>query len=865
MTASTTQFLLRMCQWVHALRRFVILTVIATLVSSGRAAPGKRVYDIEAGDAVQTLRQFVHQSGEQVIYVVPKVRGVRTNPVRGEYTVREVLQRLLDRTALIVVEDEKTGALIINRAPPAAPRTRNEAELSASSPSPSPETTTMKSRNPLVLLGAWLALALPDLPAQQAPSSTAPKSGEEEAVKMSVYRVVSTQDQGYGASNATPFKTRQAMVDIPQSITVVTRDLIDDIGEFDLGKLLTYVGGVPKFGGETFQLRGSNTSLTVPVVDGLTSRTIYMDNVYIDSIEIIRGPAALLYPNAQLTGVINKTTLRPQARSMSSLKTSITDYGLLRVVGDTTGAVGKVGEGQLNYRIVGGGSRGETYFKNTKEDRTLFHPSVQLDFKDTSVMVAYDYQRITRPSNPTGVLQPNGVIFTGGGRENSLFLPPGASETHTHNGVRANVVHQFSGSWESRLGLDWNKARRLGSVVLPTGGVNWDARTISFFNRRNDLNPENASISLDTNGRYTLGGIENQSTFGFTATSQKAVNKLWTNFDFGGTGNRFNVRPIDNPNVNTLPVLAEGKYVAPANPGSRVRSEFTNFYFQQNVEIIKDRLILVGGLSRFKDETSNITNITSTAATVVKVSSMLHRVGFVAQFFDKKLALYAMQANTQLPRSPTAILQDGSVPPAAEGEGKEAGVKVSLLDERLNATLSIFDLETTGLLVFGGVLPDGRTYNIPAGRTRAKGFDGNISIGLSEGFELVTNFYNGTVKDQLGNPLDDSYESSLGVVGKYSFRTGSAKGLQIGAGGYRISGRVTSTAALTYAGKPAFIRNKPEPIIKLFANYTLNRNWSFKAELDNLTDGLSPLAINSATLVETNIGRSLTLHAIYKF
>jgi outer membrane receptor for ferric coprogen and ferric-rhodotorulic acid len=224
-----------------------------------------------------------------------------------------------------------------------------------------------------------------------------------------------------------------------------------------------------------------------------------------------------------------------------------------------------------------------------------------------------------------------------------------------------------------------------------------------------------------------------------------------------------------------------------------------------------------------------------------------------------------MQANTQLPRSPTAILQDGSVGPAAEGSGKEVGVKVSLLDERLNATFSVFDLETTGLLVFGGVLPDGRTYNIPAGRTRAKGFDGSIGIGLSEGFEVVTNFYNGTVKDQLGNPIDDSYESSLGVVGKYSFRTGPAKGLQLGAGGYRISGRVTSTAALTYAGKPAFIRNKPEPIIKLFANYSLNRNWSFKVELDNVTDGLSPLAINSATLVETNIGRSLSLHAIYKF
>lgn len=865
MTANTTHFLLRMCHWVHALRRLVILTVIAAFASSLQAAPAKRVYNIEAGDAAQTLRQFVDQSGEQVIYVVPKVRGVRTNSVRGEYTVREVLQRLLERTTLVVVEDSKTGALIINRVAPVNPRARSENELSETPASSNPEPKTMKSKNPLVLFAAWLALALPDLPAQQAPAAGAAKPNEEDVLRMSVYRVVSTQDQGYGSSNATPFKTRQAMVDIPQAITLVTRDLIDDIGEFDLGKLLTYVGGVPKFGGETFQLRGSNTSLTVPVVDGLTSRTIYMDNIFVDSIEIIRGPAALLYPNAQLTGVINKTTLRPQSRTMSSLKTSITDYGLYRVVGDTTGPIGKMGDGQLNYRMIGGLSRGSAYFTNTKEDRTMFHPSVQWDYKDTTVLVAYDYQKITRPSNPTGVLQPNGVIFTGGGRENSLFLPPGASETHTHHGIRANVVHQFSASWESRLGLDWNKMRRLGSVVLPTGGVNWDARTISFFNRRNDLNPENGSISLDTNGKYELAGMQHQSTFGFTATSQKAINKLWTNFDFGGTGNRFNVRPIDKPNVDTLPVLAEGKYVAPANPGSRVRSEFTNFYFQQNIEVIKDRLILVGGYARFKDETSNITNITSTAATVVKVGANLHRVGFVAQFFDKKLAFYAMQANTALPRSPTAILQDGSVPPAAEGSGKEAGVKVSLLDQRVNATLSVFDLETTGLLVFGGILPDGRTYNIPAGRTRAKGFDGNISIGLSDGFELVTNFYSGTVKDQTGAPLDDSYESSLGVVGKYSFRDGPAKGLQLGAGGYRIGGRVTSTASLTYAGKPAFITNKAEPIIKLFANYSLSRNWSFKLELDNVTDELSPLAINSAVLVETNVGRSLTLHAIYKF
>ena len=726
-----------------------------------------------------------------------------------------------------------------------------------------------RSAQSLFVASVVSAFAVVPLLAQIAAAASDP--AKDDAIELSVYRVSTTQDAGYLAKSATPFKTKQQIVDIPQAITVVTRDLIDDIGEFDLAKVLVYVGGVPKFGGEIFQLRGSNATATYPIVDGQISRTVYMDNLFIDSIEIIRGPAALLYPNSQLQGVINKTTRRPQAKPMSSIKTSITDYGLYRVVGDTTGPIGKIGEGQLNYRLIGGLSRGDAYFTNTVEDRTMFHPSLQWDYERTSVMMAYDWQKITRPSNPTGVLQPNGRIFTGGGRENSLFLPPGAAETHEHRGFRGNVVHQYSRNWESRLGLDWNNMHRTGTVVLPLA-VNWDARTVSFFNRRNDLKLENASVSFDTNGTYELGGMKHQSTLGFTIAVQKAVTKLYTNTNFGGPGVTFNVRPIDNPSVNTLPVLPFGSYVVPANPGSRVRSEYSNFYFQQNVEVIKDRLILVGGVAKFKEETTNIPNITSTAATSIANSANLHRFGVVAQFLNKKVAIYAMKGNTQLPRSPTLILQDGSSAPGASGDGMEFGVKLSMLDGRLNTTLSVFDLETSGLAVFGGVLPDGRSFNVLLGKTQSKGFDGDIALGLSKNFELIGSFYSGKVTDQAGQPVDDSYKSTIGVVGKYSFRDGVAKGLSLGAGGYRTTGRVTNAAALTYAAKPppnatgrVFITNQSDPVIKMFANYTLNQKWSFKLELENAFDGLSPLAINSATLMEANIGRSLTFHAGYSF
>lgn len=719
-------------------------------------------------------------------------------------------------------------------------------------------------RRALLVCATYLALTS-GIHAQVAAAAATDDGKKEEVLNLSVYRVNSTQGTGYNATSATPFKTKQAMSDIPQSITVVTHDMLTDLGEYDLEKVLTYVGGVPLFSGELYQLRGSNALSTYPVVDGQIDRTVFMDNIYIDSMEIIRGPAALLYPNSNLTGIINKTTKRPQARPMTLVSASVTDFGQWRVTADTTGPLAKMGDGQVNYRLVAGLQRGDAYFVNTKEDRTMFHPSFQWENENTTVMIAGDYQKIVRPSNPTGILQPNGVVYTGRGRENSLFMPPGASETHEHKGFRSLVTHKFSRGWESRLGLDYNHLHRFGSIVLPTGGVNWDTRTISFFNRRNDIILDNASVSLDTNGIYEIGGMKLQSTFGFTITTQKAVQKLWVNSNFGGTGVQFNVRPLDNPDVNSLPVLPFNSFVAPANPGSRTKDSYANFYYQQSVDVIKDHLILVGGIARFTDETSLISNLTTTSASIVHINTNLHRYGAVAQFLQKKLSFYAMTGTTQLPRSPTAILQDGSSAPAPSGKGKELGAKFSLLDNRVNATISYFDLKTTGLSVFGGVLPDGRSYNIPVGQTSSKGVDGEIAVSLNRAFELACNFYSGKVRDQNGNPVDNSYRNTVGVLAKYSFRDGAVKGLELGFGAYRTGGRVTAPGALTYVGRPLFIEHKAEPIVKLFANYAFNPHLSVKLQLDNLFDKVVPLAVNSAVLNEVNLPRTFTFRADYKF
>jgi len=74
-------------------------------------------FDISAGDAFTTLRHFSVQSGEQLIYQADSLEGVRTDAVRGRYTAREALGRMLIRTALAVTQDSRTGTLAITRIP----------------------------------------------------------------------------------------------------------------------------------------------------------------------------------------------------------------------------------------------------------------------------------------------------------------------------------------------------------------------------------------------------------------------------------------------------------------------------------------------------------------------------------------------------------------------------------------------------------------------------------------------------------------------------------------------------------------------------------------------------------------------------
>ncbi|MDB6114383.1 MAG: TonB-dependent receptor, partial [Lacunisphaera sp.] len=94
------------------LAAFSILAL--TIATSAAEAPRKN-FNLPAADAVTALKKFSEQSGEQIVYPVEQVRDVTTNAVQGEYTARAALDKMLAGTDLVVVQDEKTGALAVRK------------------------------------------------------------------------------------------------------------------------------------------------------------------------------------------------------------------------------------------------------------------------------------------------------------------------------------------------------------------------------------------------------------------------------------------------------------------------------------------------------------------------------------------------------------------------------------------------------------------------------------------------------------------------------------------------------------------------------------------------------------------------------
>ena len=263
-------------------------------------------FDVPEGKATKTLKIAAQQSGIEFIFSASAVRGVRTQPIQGEFNPVEAFNFMLAGSSLAVFQHEKSGVYTIRKAAVA------EDALGDSKPvDTTPMNENKKTTNGLFKGLLALAVAIsPNLSAQE----------EDELFELSPFSVDSSGDIGYRAQNTLAgTRMNTNLADTPAAISAYTKELLDDIGAESVEDYLIFGANTDR------DVTTDGTGLRAVQADAVVkirgfinatltrnyfSAPISVDRYNVDRIDISKGPNAVLYGIGGPGGVLNTTTKR---------------------------------------------------------------------------------------------------------------------------------------------------------------------------------------------------------------------------------------------------------------------------------------------------------------------------------------------------------------------------------------------------------------------------------------------------------------------------------------------------------------------------------------------------------------------------
>lgn len=327
------------------------LTTLAPFASAPHTAAAEAAapavetvrFDLPAGPAARTLADFAEQSGRQVVFLADTVRGITTPTVRGPMPVRLALDQLLAGTGLTVVDDPRTGALLVS-APAKGAADRAATSSASSRPDQRP---AMKTKNPFAALTTWFALSAPVAIAQTTP--TVPTV--DETVTLNPFQVIADRDTGFvPASALAGGRMSTDLRDTPLAYSVLTKELIETLDLVDTEKAMEWAvnsvqvrdDGADRFGNTDGGSRSTVRGVGSKVLRNFFEIGRFGDTYNQDRIDIARGANALLIGNGGLGGALVMLTKQARFDRISGhLALSASNHGARRTVADYNQPLGK--------------------------------------------------------------------------------------------------------------------------------------------------------------------------------------------------------------------------------------------------------------------------------------------------------------------------------------------------------------------------------------------------------------------------------------------------------------------------------------------------------------------------------------------
>ncbi len=487
----------------------------------------------------------------------------------------------------------------------------------------------------------------------------------------------------------TATKTPTPLIDVPQSVTVVTERQIDEQAFLSIEDITRFTPGISTGQGEGHRdqvtIRGQNTTADF-FIDGLRDDVQYFRPLYnVESVEVLRGANAMIFGRGGGGGVINRTTKTPRiGETFTRTTASIDSFGATYLDADINLEVAP----NASFRLNGFYEHLENHRDVFEGDRFAFNSTLGLELSSrTDVVLSYEYVNDDRIVD-RGVPSLDGEPLRG--VRDVFFGDPDYNETTLEAHIlRGRIDHEINQDWSANATLqyaDYDKAYR---NVFPVG---FDEATgeVTLDNYADTTARENLIGQANLIGEFSTGPVGHTLLIGAEFADQSTQNAR-DEAAFAGSND-------DQVSVLFSDPLVVPAFVSTATIRDRASEvDVASVYLQDQLDI-GDHVKIVGGVryDRFDIDVSDFVQLAEgNDGEFGRVDEEISpRIGAILKPAED-VSFYASYAKSFLPRSGDQFLSlnlGSEALDPEEFENYEAGVKWNIRPD-LAVTAAIFRLD----------------------------------------------------------------------------------------------------------------------------------------------------------------------------
>lgn len=628
--------------------------------------------------------------------------------------------------------------------------------------------------------------------AHAAENLTADENNEERTKIVVIGQQREADTQSYQpTTSVTGTRTNTNLLNVPQAVNVVPRQVLRDQAVRNIDEALYNVSGITQsntLGGtqDAVMKRGFGDNRDGSILrDGVRSVQARNFTPTTERVEVLKGPASMLYGMGEPGGVINIITKKPQLVQ----QTHIEGWGSsFKGGGGQLDVTGPLGQSGFAYRMIV--DHDETdYWRNFGRNRqTVVAPSIMWFGETTTVRVAYEHMDYLTPFDRGTIIDSRTGKPVDTPRVRRFDEAYNATRGDQDN-ITLQIDQVLNDSWKSSLTYAYNRNRysdnQARALLLdPVTGV---------LSRQADSTASAVSraqaVQMTLNGDLDLGGMGHQMLFGFDYEDNRTYRGDMIR---GKKNSNFN---IYHPIYGLMPISTA---VSAKDSDQRENLKSYGWFMQDSIELTDKWLVLAGLRYDHFDVFAGkgrpfITN------TDTSDSKLIPRTGVVYKL-TPELSFYGSYSESFKPNSSIATQID-SLPPE-QGQSWEIGSKVELVNG-VTGTLALFDIAKRNVMV--NELVNGETITRTAGRVRSQGVELDVAGQLTDNLSAIASYAYTDARvtedpDNKGNQMVNVARNSASLfltqaLGSTGWQGGDY--LRIGAG-VRYVGRRAGDAANSF-------------------------------------------------------------------